>query len=283
MIYQFGSESLQCTVTSHGAELVSVLHNGKERLWQNENGGWAGHAPILFPFAGRCKFVKDGILYTVPLHGVALNQEFDLVEKTAEKITFVLHANEQTKECYPFDFSLFVAYMVVGNCLKIEYKAVNNGNETMYASFGSHESYALSGEVDEYEIVFEKEEHLLSKRENEHTGFISDVTKDYGVGRTFVLDREWMQKYTSIFTNVQSNSLTLKKRGEETILAKLTFEGFPNILLWHPADSKMVCIEPWQNLPEIEGVAPQEISKREGLTAIQPGESFLSSHAIEYF
>ena len=49
MTYEFGSDVLRCEVSDIGAELVSVKLNGKERLWQNDNGGWDGHAPILFP------------------------------------------------------------------------------------------------------------------------------------------------------------------------------------------------------------------------------------------
>ena len=59
MIYEFGNGTLKCKVSDLGAELVSVVHNGKERLWQNENGGWSGHAPILFPHCGKCTVNVD--------------------------------------------------------------------------------------------------------------------------------------------------------------------------------------------------------------------------------
>ena len=35
------SGNLEITATELGAELISVKHNGKERLWQNDNGGWS--------------------------------------------------------------------------------------------------------------------------------------------------------------------------------------------------------------------------------------------------
>ena len=63
MIYTIGGELLTVQISSLGAELVSVRYQGKERLWQNENGGWAGHAPILFPYAGRCSVKVDGKVY----------------------------------------------------------------------------------------------------------------------------------------------------------------------------------------------------------------------------
>ena len=82
MIYEFGSETLRCKVSSVGAELISVVHNGKERLWQNDNGGWSGHAPILFPFAGSCAMVVDGVEYPVPKHGFARKSEFACISST---------------------------------------------------------------------------------------------------------------------------------------------------------------------------------------------------------
>ena len=57
MTYQLSSGLLELEISSIGAELISVKKQGKERLWQNENGGWSGHAPVLFP-----KSVYDSLL-----------------------------------------------------------------------------------------------------------------------------------------------------------------------------------------------------------------------------
>ena len=97
MIYEFGNDVLKCKVSSVGAELVSVLHEGRERLWQNETGGWAGHAPILFPHGGKCAIQVNGKLCSFQLHGIVMKREFSLVENTGDTITLCLHANEETK------------------------------------------------------------------------------------------------------------------------------------------------------------------------------------------
>ena len=282
MIYEFGSATLRCRVSTLGAELVSVLHNGKERLWQNDNGSWSGHAPILFPFGGSCAMVVDGVEYPIPKHGVAHKKEFFLVGCSPSEITFVLRSDEETKAVYPFDFSLFVTYMVSGNLLKVLYKVVNEGEQTMYAGFGSHESYSLDGEVDEFEVEFEKEETFYALYASAETGKMTGEGKDFGCGKTLVLDREFMQTDTIILSNVNSHTVWLKHRGGEAI-ARVSYPGFGNLLLWHPADTRMVCVEPWQNLPDDDKKAPQEISKKAGMTAIPPKGEATVCHEIEYF
>ena len=52
MIYGISNGILTAMVSTTGGELVSVRKDGKERIWQNDNGSWCGHAPILFPVSG---------------------------------------------------------------------------------------------------------------------------------------------------------------------------------------------------------------------------------------
>ena len=282
MIYEFGDGLLQCRVAAKGAELVSVLHNGKERLWQNENGGWNGHAPILFPYGGNCALVENGVRYPCPFHGCLKQMTFSVFEKTAEEITLVARSSALTKELYPHDFSLFITYMVVGNCLKVTYKAVNEGVDTMYAAFCCHESYALDGEVEEYEAVFEKEERFLSLYTKPNDGRLTGKIKDCGTGNVLALERDLIEN-SIVLSNLNSRSVILRKRHGGNAVVKVTFPDFANLLFWKPEGSRMVCIEPWQNLPDDLNAEPQEISKKAGMTKIGPGETLVSRHVIEYF
>ena len=226
--------------------------------------------------------VVDGVEYLIAKHGVARRKDFSLVGCSREEITFVLRADEETKAAYPFDFALFVTYMVSGNLLKVLYKVVNEGEKTMYAGFGSHESYALDGEVDEFEVEFEKEEKFYALYASGTTGKMTGEGRDFGAGKTLALDREFMQTDTIILADVNSRTVWLKRRGGE-VLARVSYPDFGNLLLWHPADSRMVCVEPWQNLPDDDKKAPQEISQKKGLMAIPPKGEATAYHEIEYF
>lgn len=281
MIYEFGSDVLRCQVSTLGAELISVVHNGKERLWQNESGYWNGHAPILFPYGGNCAVMVDGVLYPEQKHGFISAQRFSLHEKTADSVTLCFSSNEETRRLYPFDFSLFVTYLVAGNCLKITYKAVNDGQRTMYAGFGCHESYALDVEAEDCEVVFEKEEKLLSLMASGDNGKLTGETVDLGEGKVLPLPKRLLNPTVILQTN--SRAVSLRKRGEEKLLARVSYPDFSNLLIWAVKRGKMVCIEPWQNLPDEDQKAPQELCKKQGLTAIAAGETLTAFHEITYF
>ncbi len=281
MRYEFGSDSLRCTVDALGAELVSVRYCGKERLWQNDNGEWDGHAPILFPYGGNCAVKVDGKLYPECKHGFLSWQTGILQEKTDDSITFLFRSNDETKAVYPFDFSVFITYLVVGNCLKVTYTACNDGDRTMYAAFGCHESYALDKDVDEYEVVFEKEEKLVSLVASQGNGKMTGEVVDFGVGKSLVLPKSILN--ATVILKTDSRSVALKSRCDGALLARVTYPDFENLLLWHPKNGRSVCIEPWQNLPDDDGKAAQELSQKQGLTALKPGEKLVARHEIEYF
>ena len=101
MQYSVAEGKLTITVDTHGAELCSVVYDGKEKLWQNETGGWKGHAPILFPVCGHFDMRVDGKEYPMPAHGFAKKMEFALKEEGKNSLTFLLKANEATKKFYP--------------------------------------------------------------------------------------------------------------------------------------------------------------------------------------
>ena len=71
MLHTIKDGNLSVTVNDEGAEFVNIVYNGKEKLWQNDNGSWAGHAPVFFPACGRCAVVVDGKFYSRKLHGFA--------------------------------------------------------------------------------------------------------------------------------------------------------------------------------------------------------------------
>ena len=49
MNYYLKNNKLELVIDSFGAQITSVKLDGIEKLWQNDNGSWEGHAPLLFP------------------------------------------------------------------------------------------------------------------------------------------------------------------------------------------------------------------------------------------
>ncbi len=243
------SGGLCVTVDDRGAEPVSLSFQGKERLWQNENGAWAGHAPLLFPVCGNCEVIVDGRRYPVPRHGFARKARFTLAEKRENYLRYELSDGEATVSVYPFPFRLSVLYRIAEGALEIEYEVKNTGAEPLVFSIGAHPCFALDGDLGEYELAFEREERLIHLLHDD-AGLLTGEERDFGMLRVFPLLR--------------------KKTGEKAV--EYAFRGFSHLLLWRPEGARAICIEPWCNLPGKAG-AQSEFAQKKGVVSLGAGES----------
>ena len=282
MIYGISNGILSANVSTLGGELISVRKDGKERIWQNDNDSWRGHAPILFPVSGDCTMIVDGKQYPIKKHGFARKSEFYLVGMSKEEITLGFKSNEETKSVYPYDFEFHVTYRVKGATLEIFYDVFNPSDAPMYAMCGCHESYLLAEEVGKYEAVFNKKEVFDSYIYDESQAGIKHETVKFGEGERIQLPQKFLNTECLIFKDVNSTEVELRKIGGGKI-AKLTFEGFKNFLFWHPLGSKMICMEPWHNLPDFIDEKNVEFSSKNGAQEIPPKSKKRFIHTIEYF
>ena len=85
-----------------GAELSSVVIDGKERLWQNSDGTWNEHAPLLFPVCGHFGCTVDGKTYPMPTHGFAKEFPFVAGKQTKSRLVFTLVSSPETEKYYPY-------------------------------------------------------------------------------------------------------------------------------------------------------------------------------------
>lgn len=282
MRYDISNKNIILTIDSLGAQPVSLHYKGKEKLWQNESGEWTRSAPILFPVCGNCRMLVNGKDYKIPFHGFARDSEFTLVEKRDNQIKFSLSSNDTTKCVYPFDFTFNVIYLLLEHGWKIEYEIINPmEDKILYVSAGGHESYLLDEEIDKYCIEFDKEEDFETRLVGKDK-LILQETCFLGKGRTLQLPKEFMEEKSLIFSELNSRKALLRKLTGEKV-AELAFEGFDVFLLWHPPGTKMVCMEPWLNLPDSSETYKQEFSNKCGVLAISPQEKKILSRTIQYF
>ena len=275
------NKELEVEAETLGGELVSVRYQGKERLWQNPTGEWAGHAPVLFPVCGHFGVTVDGVSYPIKAHGFARKSEFTPIEKGEDFVTFELRANEDTKKVYPYEFVFFVTYRLCGAKIEIEYRVENPAKEPLYFACGAHDSFALEKDVDEYELRFANEKTLTHRPCNEG-GYLTGETVEFTSVNPFVLPKEYLQNGDSlIFEGVESKvALLCEKSGKE--LAKICFDGFDNLLLWRAGDAKYICIEPWTNLPDFAGANEEEFSQKAGVLKVEGNSSKKLIRSIEY-
>lgn len=188
MIFTINSDNLIATIDSCGAQLLSVVANGKQRLWQNDDGSWSGHAPVLFPACGRTKTLVDGKPYDLPMHGFAKRCEFVGRQIDASEVQFTLVSDDFTRAVYPFDWKFVIAYGVRDNILTINCDVTNVGDNQMYFSLGGHESFALDGDISDYTLYFPSDEKIVTLLHNEK-GLLTGETQTLASGH-FCLFRE---------------------------------------------------------------------------------------------
>ena len=281
MEYYLKSNELEVTISTLGAEMISVKYYSKERLWQNDNNTWSGHAPVLFPIAGKIKVKIDGITYPLLQHGFARRREFKFVSRSDNKITFKLLSDEETLKLFPYHFDLYISYEINDSEIKLIYEVKNTGNNTMYYSLGTHTSFSLDETIDNYNVVFDSDKELINHLNDRDPSLTGDTIKmsDEGI---LDLSTEYIENAkTVIFKNLKSTCATLiHKNGRK--IASIEYNGFPYILFWHPLDSKMVCMEPWHNILDYKD-DDREFKDKDGIIKLEKNESKVLSQTIRYY
>ncbi|MBQ4527590.1 MAG: aldose 1-epimerase family protein [Clostridia bacterium] len=279
------NEFLTVKINTLGAEMTSIqTPDGEEKLHQPDMVFWNGRAPVLFPVCGTPigdKITVDGKEYSMNEHGFAKDSEFNLMECSDDLAVFSLVSNDETKKIYPYDFELIITYKLLGKAIDVSYEIINDSEEKMYFSIGSHEGYILLEGLSEYEIHFEKEES--KKPYIFETRLCSDnhITSKDGHSILKLSDELFADSVTVVYENPDSDAVQLKNKAGETKI-RVEFEEFDNLFIWSCPMSQFVCIEPWCGNAEF-GEAPKDISEKDSIQALEAGEQFERHHIITVY
>lgn len=276
------SNEIQLEVSKMGAEIQSLTLNGKQRFWTGNPEFWAGKAPVLFPVCGRMrtkKYFYEGKEYQMPAHGFAKISEFEPVEIKENQITFLLKWNDETLAIYPFKFEFYLTYKLENNNLKVIRKVVNCGENKMYFSLGSHESYLLEGNIEDYCLRFEKEENFHSIVVD-GDALITDKIDNFGDNTNKLqLGYYLVKNDTAVFANLNSRKVDLLRNNEK--YATLIYDA-PNFLIWTRENAPFVCLEPWFNLPDTN-LSNKILIEKPGMLTLEKEQSFISEYTITYY
>lgn len=270
------SEFLHAKFTSWRAELVGFGdHSGREFLWDGDADIWKGTSPILFPIVGRVpndSVMIGGRLYGLRQHGFAPSSEFALMAAEEGSCIFRLEASAATRELYPFNFCLDVAYGLNRNTLTMTAKVTNRSADVMPYSFGFHPGFRWplpdAGERLEHFIEFEEEESCALRRLS--AGLLDPKPYPSPVaGRRIELRDELFSDEAMMFFDLESRRLRYGS-GKGSYL-EIEWRNLPHLGIWTKPLAGYVCIEPWQGFPTPLGF-DGELSEKPGILLLQPGE-----------
>ena len=271
---------IKATFSPKGAELLSVVKDGKEKIWIGDPDVWALHSPLLFPICGGLKdnkFIYEGKEYTLQKHGYVRFVEFEVESHTDTKLVFLHRWDNETLSQFPFRYELRVIYTLEDSALKVDYNVKNLDDTCMYYSIGAHEGYYCPEGIEEYSIIFDKDENLDG---NISIGNLLEY-ETINVGKNtceLPLKYEYFAVDALVFLNLKSRKVSLKNRrtGEEI---GLEFEGHDFFLLWTKPNANYICLEPWCGHQDFVD-SDYDFKNKKGIIKLSGREEKTKTHKI---
>ncbi len=251
---KLSNSRLTVQVSSHGAELCSIMCDGKEYLWQADPAFWKRHSPVLFPIVGS---VWQNIYYVnnrpfeLTQHGFARDMDFELIFESEDELRYRLTDNEYTHAKYPFSFCLEIGYRLKGKIIEVMWQVSNPSDVEMHFQIGAHPAFMYPDydKASEHRgfFGFDRTKDLRYILIGEkgcadvHTSYPLSLTED----GLFPIDVRTFDRDALILEKGQVNEVTLYGIDKRPYLS-LRFST-PVVGLWSPPgkNAPFVCIEPW--------------------------------------
>lgn len=271
------SDMLSAAIDPLGAELLSLADTqGRQLMTDADPRWWTGHAPLLFPFVGRCRgdaYRYEGRDYPIPQHGFARHMPFTISRQSEQAVRFQLVADDSTRAVYPFDFRLDMDFALDGATLVMTASISNDGGNSMPFSFGYHPAFAwplpFGGTVEEHRIVFEKPEPAPIRRVGEEPGLIAHASAPSPVvGDTLAPTHAMFENDALIWDKLESRALLWGVPGQPRL--RIAFPDTPWLGLWQKPGAHYLCVEPWAGMADLEGFAG-DVWGKQGIVALAPG------------
>lgn len=287
-VYELKNETVAISVHSKGAELKSLkkLDTGEEYLWKADPAYWNRTSPVLFPFVGGVKnkeYRTKGQTFSMTQHGFARDMEFDLLSQTDDEIWFVVKDNEETREKFPYAFSLKLGYRLFSQGVEVCWQVENPGEEELPFSIGGHPAFNCpmkEGEKQtDYFIRFDAKEKIVSTRISEQ-GLATDEKDIYELEQGYLPVAEHLfDKDALVIEQGQAKEVSLCRADKEAYLT-VKME-VPLFGIWSPPkkNAPFICIEPWYGRCDHENFEG-ELKERAWGNLLAPGEIWKAGYQI---
>ena len=280
---------LRVEVSGHGAELQSIRKGDVEYLWQGDPSFWGRRSPVLFPIVGsvwESRYRIDGVEYQLGQHGFARDMDFVKVYESENEVRYRLESSSQTKEKFPYDFCLEIAYRLHGRCLDVIWEVSNPSKEDICFQIGAHPAFnypdydpQTSGRG---HFTFDRTEGLECIRIKEK-GCVDAQTKwplelSEGVLR---LQKDTFDAIDTIMLQDSQVHRVSMFREDGRPWLSLSFDA-PVVGIWSPPgkNAPFICIEPWYGRCDRAGYEG-EFKDKDWVNCLAPGEKFESVYTIE--
>lgn len=288
VVYELKNDGVEIKVHSKGAELKSLKNpvTGTEYLWQGDPAFWNRSSPILFPFVGktdRNEFRTKGKTYSMTQHGFARDMEFELLSRTEDEIWFVLKDSEETRQKYPYGFTLKLGYRLFENGVGVCWQVENEEEEELPFSIGGHPAFYCpidEGAVQtDYLLRFDCKDQVVCTRISDE-GLALNEEDVYPLKDGFLPITEHLFDHDAlVIENRQAKEVAFcRKDGTAYLTVKMEAPLFG---VWSPPqkNAPFICIEPWYGRCDRAGYAG-DLKDREWGNLLAPGGVWKASYRI---
>ncbi len=288
MIYELNNGVISAKINSFGAELISVVRDGCEYMWDGDTKWWDDKAPVLFPICGRLpekKFSYGGKVYDMDIHGFGWKSEFAVRCATEDRLTLELSANEKTLAQYPFNFIFVADYSLCGDALTLKFTVKNTDEKILPYMVGWHPGFNLhgEGEIGSFSLKFAGGD-VLSHHPILPGCFVQQKGVDYPApDSTYALNEEEIYSQdTMIFSKTGGKALLCSPYTDKKIEMEYS-DNLPYFCIWKEtsAEARFVCLEPWSDIPDA-GVAPVAFEDRP-MSRLGAGETAEYTYKVRFF
>lgn len=280
---------LTISVSAHGAELQSIkdAQSGHEYFWEGNPAFWNRRSPLLFPLVGGLwngTYRLNGCQKQMPKHGFLQNADFELVEQTADTLSYRVQDTAETRRLFPFPFVLEQKFILNGYSLEVQWSVRTTGSETMPFHIGGHPSFFFGGfsAGDELKGYFSFDNPQPESAAVGAGGCVGPHRYKLAMNADGLLP---------VTDECFSNDAIILDKGQVHAITLHNVEGRPMVtvhtesdvtLMWSPygINAPFVCIEPWFGLCDHEGYNG-EFSERPYTNQVAPGEVWKGGYSIE--
>ena len=294
-LFTLENDELLVTVARRGAELTRIYDKKADRevLWCAEPSVWNRHAPVLFPFVGKCyegAYVHDGKEYGMTPHGFARDMDFEPLLCDMDECWFRLKDTPETYKKYPFHFEVEIGHRLEGRTIEVMWKVANRDSGEMLFMMGGHPAFQVPEGKNIYDFTFEF--NRRGCREGQFTDclhYLAPNAKGYekeelqgnlklSEGRVPLTKGFFDTALTYMFDEAQVSSVSLMVDGSPYVT--LECSDFPYLGIWTmEATHPFVCLEPWYGICASDGYKG-ELKDRRGIISLPGWENWQKSYQI---
>ncbi|MBQ9286488.1 MAG: aldose 1-epimerase family protein [Bacteroidaceae bacterium] len=280
---------LEIEVSETGAELQSLrrVASPHEYLWQGDAEYWDRRAPLLFPIVGKVwqnTLHVNGREYHLTQHGFLRDMTFECIVDEDRHLAFEAHSDDQSKELWPFDFSVRIDYTLLRNVLTVGWQVTNRSNDRMPFQIGAHpgfnyKCYCPDDDVHGF-LSFDIDDSLHSTV-IAPGGYAADETFDVYLPSDGMLPltNHTFDCDTLVDATARIRRITLHDKNAHPMIT--VRHTMPITALWSPCGGKapFMCIEPWHGCCDPVGFS-DDVELKPFVEHVEPNQTWETKYEI---